>query len=373
MYVNSIVSVMSQIITKREKFDENVMKPLLTDPRYNKSDLCRLSIYNKHRVSGSEINVSYKYGEGSDEHQLGRLFPEDGIGLQSFRFDLRNPLTKQYYWDADVENCHYVIALKFCIDYGIKHDKIKYYVEHRAECLKMVSDKRKKAKTEFLKVLYGGNIKHYSSLYDNETEGNITKEGFEFLKDIQKEVETLMLLVWDKNAHLHDLKTGQDKKKISKKPNPKASLMSLIFQTEERKILLAFDEFLTENNRYLAVYIHDGGLVEKLEGETKFPEELLIEGAKRIKYKLDYDLVLTQKEITHEWQPYKAQETQYEIKKREFESRNFLIGTMFCCIHADGYVEFMKKQDAKTKFENWIITEYDAEKDKNVKKSFLDL
>jgi len=95
---------MSQIITKREKFDENVMKPLLTDPRYNRSDLGRLSIYNKNRVSGSEINVSYKYGEGCEEHQLGRLFPEDGIGLQSFRFDIRNPLTKKHYWDTDVEN-----------------------------------------------------------------------------------------------------------------------------------------------------------------------------------------------------------------------------------------------------------------------------
>jgi len=76
----------------------------------------------------------------------------------------------------------------------------------------MVSDKRKKAKTDFLKVLYGGKIKRYSSFYDNETEGNITKEGFEFLKELQKEVETLMLLVWDQNAYLHDLKTGQDKK-----------------------------------------------------------------------------------------------------------------------------------------------------------------
>ena len=38
---------MSQIITKREKFDEDVMKPLLTDPRFNKNDLKRLSQYNK--------------------------------------------------------------------------------------------------------------------------------------------------------------------------------------------------------------------------------------------------------------------------------------------------------------------------------------
>ena len=76
---------MFQIITKREKFDEDVMKPLLTDPRFNKMDLKRSSQYNKHRVSGSEINVSYRFGAGCDDFELGRLFPEDGIGLQSFR------------------------------------------------------------------------------------------------------------------------------------------------------------------------------------------------------------------------------------------------------------------------------------------------
>ena len=314
---------MSNIITKREKFDEDIMKPLLIDPRYNRKDLNRLSTYNKHRVSGGEVNVSYKLGAGCEEYELGRLFPEDGVGLQSFRFDIRNPLCQKHYWDTDVDNAHYRIALKFCIDNGIIHDKIKHYIDNRDECLKMVSNKRKKAKTEFLKVLYGGDIKLYSSLYENETDGSITKEGFVFLKELEREVSNLMLMIWTKNQHLHDIKVGQEKKKISKKPNPQASLMSLIFQTEERKILLVWDKFLQEYERYLAVYIHDGGLVEKLEGETKFPEELLAQGAIRIKEELGYDLILTQKEIKHEWNPYKPQETQYEVKNANLKKKTF--------------------------------------------------
>ena len=110
-----------------------------------------------------------------------------------------------------------------------------------------------------------------------------------------------------------------------------------------------------------------------MEGETKFPEELLELGAIRIKEVLSYDLILTQKEIKHEWNPYKPQETQYKVKKREFEEKNFLIGSTFCCIHVDGNLEFMRKADAKTKFENWKVTVYDADKDKNVRKSFLDM
>ena len=105
----------------------------------------------------------------------------------------------------------------------------------------MVSNNRKKAKTEFLKILYGGDIKLYNPFYDEVADGEITMEGFAFLKNLQKEIEVLMTMIWNKYSYLHNLKIGQDKKQISKKPNCRASLMSLIFQTEERKILMFID------------------------------------------------------------------------------------------------------------------------------------
>ena len=70
----------------------------------------RLSHYNKHRINGGSVITSHRYATGCEEHQLGRLFPEDGVGLQSFRFDIRNPLIQKHYWDTDIENCHYCIA-----------------------------------------------------------------------------------------------------------------------------------------------------------------------------------------------------------------------------------------------------------------------
>ena len=48
----------------------------------------------------------------------------------------------------------------------------------------MVSDNRKKAKTEFLKILYGGNLKLYHEMYE-EVEGDIIKtEGLKFLNEL---------------------------------------------------------------------------------------------------------------------------------------------------------------------------------------------
>lgn len=196
-------------IYKCEKFDEDNMKELLNDENYNKKDRYRLSLYNKHRISGGKVNVSYKFGAGCEEHKLGRLYPEDGIGLQAFRFDMRNPLIQKHYWDTDVENAHFIIALKFCREYKITHDNLLHYIKNRNECLKMVSNSRKKAKTEFLKVLYGGDIKLYSNHY-TEVEGDITMQGFSFLKELQKEMEALAIMIWEKHPKFHNLKTGKE-------------------------------------------------------------------------------------------------------------------------------------------------------------------
>jgi hypothetical protein len=359
-------------ITKREMFDEDVMKPLLNDPRYAKSDKCRLSNYNKHRVSGSTVNVSYKFGWGCDEHKLGRLFPEDQVGLQAFRFDMRNPLADKYYWDIDVENAHYVIALKWCERFGVVCDNIREYVNNRDAKLNLVSSSRKKAKTEFLKVLYGGNIRLYHENF-TEVEGDLIDEGDRFLKAIKKEVDTLMTLVWDNNKQYHKLKSGAEKKAMDKKDNPKASLMSLLFQTEERKILMLMDWFLEKNSRYMGVYIHDGGLVEKLEGETRFPVVLMTEMAVSVKAITGYGVNITQKPIKYDWTPYMPQLSQYDIMKSEFEERNFMVGCLLNCIHSDGYVEQLRVSDARTKFSNKIVNVWDEEKQKSIKKKFLDM
>ncbi|KAJ1641061.1 hypothetical protein T492DRAFT_831536 [Pavlovales sp. CCMP2436] len=237
---------------KTEYFDEEVMRPILSDDRFNSIDRKRLTEYNKHRINGGKVHVSYTYGAGCAEKQLGRLFPENGIGLQALRFDL-------------------------------------------------LSSSRKKAKTEFLKVLYGGNLQLFREDYQ-EIEGNITPEGLTMLKDVKIEMDALMEKIWYKHSELHNLKIGKDQKKISKKLNPKASLMAILFQTYERHLLLEWDTFLSEKGRYLSVYIHDGGYISKLDGEKEFPPELLIEGSTRLNEKLGYKHIkLTQKEISHEW------------------------------------------------------------------------
>jgi hypothetical protein len=359
-------------IIKHEKFDETNAKYLLNDERFSKEDRTHLSQYFKHRISGSQLNCSYKFGYGCEEHKLGRLFPTDRIGLQSFRFDIRNPLAKKYYWDIDIVNCHYVIAEYFCEIYNIKHDTITYYINNRDECLKIVSNDRKKAKTEFLKVLYGGDIKLYNDSF-NELNGIVNNESFDFLKNIEKEISILVEIIWAKYDIFHSLKTGKEHIPIYKKRNPKYSLMSLIFQTEERKLLMILDSFFTKSGRYMAVFIHDGGYIERLEQEHIFPNEILINAIQTVKNIYGINIKLSIKNIDYEWTPYKPQQSQYDIMKLEFELNNFLIGSFLYCIHSDGYTQSIKIQDAKIKFGNKIVEIWDNDTQKIKRKKFLDI
>ena len=357
-------------IVKRERFDEDNLKFLVGDTDFAKVDRDRLSKYNKHRISGSYINVSYRLGVGCEEFNLGRLYPDDAMGLQGFRFDIRNPLARKYYWDIDMENAHYRIAVAYCKKYGLKCDYMENYVNNRMATLKLVSENKMKAKTEFLKVLYGGNIKLYREEY-NEVDGIVINNGNRFLTELKKEVDNLMMRVWEENKHLHKLKTGADKKMILKKNNPKASLMSIIFQTEERKILMFMDYILQKHKRELSVFIHDGGYVQKLEGETQFPEDLLRTMETEIKSQFGYDILLSQKAIEYKWIPKSSSASPYFRMKSEFEKNHFLVGSTFVCIHKDGYVEYKNHHDMKIKCSHMVYKEYIPENEATVKKNFL--
>ena len=236
--------------------------------------------------------------------------------------------------------CPYIIALKWAKDRELKCDCIQEYITDREAKLALVSSNRKKAKTEFIKVLYLGDVRLYSQSY-NEVEGEITTEGFEFLTKLRKEVETLALTIWEENKTLWTLKTGKERKALKSKPNPKASLMSLLFQTEERKMLMIWDSFLSYKGRYLSVFIHDGGYVKKLEGETVFPSELLKEGAEQIFKLTGYNVKLETKDIAFDWKPTGAEKDAYQILKNEFEKHSFLLSHQVVSLLSNGKLEYL--------------------------------
>lgn len=359
-------------VSKQELFDENHCKSILIDDMFARADRNRLTGYNKHRTSGGTLSATYNYATGCAEHRLGRVFPADGLGLSAFRFDMRNPLADKFYWDVDVENAHYNIAVWYADQIGMQTPTIKHYCENRDQCLKMVSDDRKLAKTEFLKILYGGDIKLYNEHYEM-VDGTPKDQGIAFLREMEKETRQLMDLLWVRNEHLLTIKMGKEKKTIKSKNNPKASLMALLFQTKERELLEMLDYGLTQMGRRMDVFIHDGGLVRKVEGETEFPKDILATLSEAISHYSGVRVALTQKAIQYSWKPPAKAMSQYQQKKLKFEEQYHQIGANF--IKIDPYTQEISSlpyRDMRiiTADMNW--SEYDPAKDKDVKMIFLD-
>ena len=190
-------------IVKHEFFDPDVMADLVCDDGFAAKYRKALSEYNQQRTHGNQVRCVYEYGKGCAEAQIGRLYAKGNSGLQSFPFDMRNPLIDKYYWDIDMENCHYFLLNQIGARWGVAVDGIKHYINNRDECLAALSSNRKTAKTEYLKVAYGGNVTLYNEHYkENETapEGDMTN-----ILTVKKEVETISDLAWAKRLDIQKI------------------------------------------------------------------------------------------------------------------------------------------------------------------------
>ena len=276
-------------IVLNEVYNPEVMKGLLIDTtKHEQRILRRLAEYKRERGNGASVQVVYNYGRGCEENQLGRLFANKSMSLQSFPRDIRNPLAADFYWDVDMENCHYILLQKLAEDWGLAHANIDKYIKNRNAELLKVSSNRHVAKTAFLKVAYGGSIKAHDVYADDITmpDGDTT-----LVELITKEMTAIVEYCWLKNISLH--------KVVKAKANKKFSLFAFILQTEERKCILTAVEWLKSKDRSMEVLIHDGGYVRKLPGEREFPRELLAGLDEAVLKATGYPHHFTEKPLTH--------------------------------------------------------------------------
>lgn len=277
-----------------EYYDAEVMDHILAHPDgFSKRDIQMLGRYRRARKHANHVEVHYeRQGKVAQQKELGRLYPRGGLGLQSFPFDIRNPLLAKNYFDVDMVNAHYTLLSQLSDKWSLKCDAIKQYIANRDVELAKVSANRGIAKVAFLKVAYGGNIKLASEFYNEE---GISPEGdTTLLKAIEAEMKHIVDYCWKENKDLH--------KMCSSKDHPRFSCFAYILQTEESKCLLEIVNYMKTQNREVGVLIHDGCCIRKKEGEIAFPPELLRGAERWVKEKLDYDIQLLVKEWVHDFQ-----------------------------------------------------------------------
>jgi hypothetical protein len=291
----------SMKVVKTELTDPNVLDGLLRSQEiFAQRDLKMLNRYKRGRKHGCEVEVVYHLGAGCEELQLGRLYAKDGQGIQAFPFDIRNPLCAKKYFDVDFDNCHYRLMSQSCKKWNLKCEAIDKYISNREKELEQVSSNRGVAKVAFLKVAYGGHIDLH---FDNFKEDGIYPDGDKsLLNDIHKEIMTVISYLKGKYPTIYKFAA---KKAKHKKPagNPEFTLLAFMLQTEERKCLLALDEYLQSKGRSVDVLIHDGCYVRKLPGELAFPEEILDGVEEYVKKKTGYSIPVKVKPIEHNYSP----------------------------------------------------------------------
>lgn len=311
-----------------ELYDPNVMDIILRDGLYGDTIREDLKKYKRGsgKGTGSRVAVKYYFGKGCGAEKIGRVFAKAKSGLQAFPRDVRDPLTAKWYWDLDMENAHYWIMRNFCEGNNLRHENIAYYCDNREECLAKVSSDRSIAKTAFLRMAYGGNLKLSDMYYTDdgeEPDGDVS-----LIKAIEKEIATVICYVKGKYPKHLKIATDMCKRKkewADKKGkkifwNAEFSALALVLQSEEHTCLEVIEKTLTAQGRSLDMPIHDGGRVLKLENEVSFPDEIIRECEKQVKEQKGFTLKLKIKPLS----PFIPPPRTNDIIDDEYASRRFV-------------------------------------------------
>ncbi len=306
-------SIMSSVsldlagICKTEIFDVDMANQLLNGSSISKEEQAKLKAYVRRRENGRYVKVLYNLGAKAKSEMIGRLVVAKGsVGLQNMPRDIRSALTKQYYWDIDMKNAQPTLLLQFAKQHGWECVYLEQFIHKRDEVLKQTQEElgcnRDEVKQRFIQLFFG-------SSYIDGLPSWIANNLYPELCKIKANIYS---------SHL-DLA-----KKLKKDSN---SVMSYVLQTIERNCLLAMDKACSIRGRSMEVYIHDGGLIRKLDDEKEFPIQLLREIEFSVYKDTGYQIHLVQKPIETSFVREEAEYTIYPesaIIDDLFASRVFL-------------------------------------------------
>jgi len=150
----------------------------------------------KKLVKNGEATVNY-----IQSLKYGRVFPKNALGLFSIRREIRHTLARDFYIDIDIENCHPVLLYQLCLNNNIQCEKLKYYIENRAQLLNEVMRAynvvKDQAKQLFIQLLYFGFFESWCKKHNISN-----KEPLNFINEFKKELNLIGEVIVAKNPKL---------------------------------------------------------------------------------------------------------------------------------------------------------------------------
>ena len=315
--------------TKEEIIDVGALAVLAKTDDLSAEDHAKLRALKRKLVRGRFLDSTYKLGKnikGCDT-DVGRLCVLRGCGLQALPRQIRGALAMANYFDIDIEAAHPTICLQVCERQGVACENQREFLANRSRyidelCEHLQIDKGR-AK-ERINALYFG----FASASDGMPEW--------FVKSLHPELMRARELIVGLEEWAEHIKF------LRGKDNRIGRSFSFIMQTIERSCLLELDAAASRNGRSLDVYIHDGGLIRKLDDEKVFPPDLLRVFEADISKHTGFKVKLAVKPLTTDLDVSNASDANYLTHRKEFEKSCFKLNDPACYVRIyDSKVSFL--------------------------------
>ncbi len=297
---------------------------------------------NINGVKKDNLQVKYIHSKEGIKN-FGRLSWHKMTSLGALRRELRGSLTRNFYLDIDIDNCHPNLINQLLIAFNLTNTTYNKYCENRNVYLQKVMKhhevNRQQAKELFILTGYNGSYQKWI-----EKTNTANTEQLEFLKNFKSEAKALAIFFIANNNKLY----SKYCKKLheSKQWNKEFSFLSITIQNYERQILEVLYNFyksknLIKNND--CILCHDGIMLNQFKNDIQLCEEdlLLNECKEFIFNNTAFNLCVSVKDIDYDYLnelnietlditktqeldlTYFASIKSYELKKKYFE--------FFCC------------------------------------------
>jgi hypothetical protein len=318
-----------------------------TEEWNEKAQLCGI----KKLVKYNKLNVKYEVSELG----IGRVFPHKSLGYCNMRRELRHTLADNYYIDIDIVNCHPSILYQLCEKNKIICKRLKYYVNNRSEVIKQIileNDQLNLSeddiKNHIIYILYG-NTK--------------TPLKCDFIDDLIMEIIAITKYFTDANKELYKLIEKSKKKKKKHLNNLEGSLLSIVLQYYENKILEIIYDFLISKNVIInnnCVLCFDGIMIPR----DKQYAAMLNELEDEINNKIQFNIKLKIKPMDQIYKDLHDIEDDYDKIKEEFEFNHFKLKNpiSYCEITEDLSLVVRQKKDFIDVYQNKHLMDYEHNK-----------
>ncbi len=349
----------------------------------DRDHLCLLSQYrDKAKITDTVGTKKVTYGHSKKRNGMGRLYAR-GPSLQNLPSQIRNFIAGESYHDIDIVNCNPSLLLNICSTKDIECPLLTRYCSERDDILKDYADKfnvtAKEVKTVLLGLVFGMSI----STAEHQLRTDLSTEPFfeGFKAEVTRIAERLVRddafsdIVDTVKAAIESIEERAERRR--KKANTNASVLNLILEVEEAKVLEHMYKFFTHRKYKVGTLIFDGLLVERKECDLDASK--LRECEAFIQESIGTKVVLLEKPMTSKYEmkaptPHahlfrEYSEPDYIKTKADFEQTHFKIAyPLTYCKHVGERLDEMSEHAIRNTYRNmYTFSKGDDGKDKKAK------